>query len=262
MALLPSSSYSILPTWALPDIPTNDSGILEDFLDQEVLYQDTLLPEWRNLGLETDSFDSLGDSLSRSWSFPNINEEAKLSEKPSDSDDVFSEKALAPQSPRCEVRPEVVEQDHDYCFYSDKRTVGKKQKVAQGEKTSVLIKSLLVKTSDDKPKVDDNSTNSAPQNITRLRKYSKKQYKIHDNQYHNIRERSRREHLRIDFATLKGKIPSLHRKNKSTKKEVLDRAVEYCQELTTKLEDLQKCKRKEVQKKKTATNLLTSLLTQ
>ena len=68
--------------------------------------------------------------------------------------------------------------------------------------------------------------------------------------------------MRIDFATLKGKIPSLQGKNKSTKKEVLDRAVEYCQELTAQLEDLQKCKQKEVQKKQAATNLLKFLLTQ
>ena len=74
---------------------------------------------------------------------------------------------------------------------------------------------------------------------------SKKQLKKHSQKDHNERERFRRGHLKLELERLRDLLPSLTKSKRTAKKEILDKATNYCFTLATRLEALKKIRNQE-----------------
>jgi len=74
---------------------------------------------------------------------------------------------------------------------------------------------------------------------------SKRQQKKHSQKEHNERERYRRGHLKLQLEKLRDLLPSLVKSKRPAKKEILDRANDYCLSLATRLEALKRVRNQE-----------------
>ena len=73
----------------------------------------------------------------------------------------------------------------------------------------------------------------------------KKHQKNYSKKEHNERERCRRDHLKLEFERLREMVPSLEKSKRPPKREILDRAKNYCLTLAARLQTLKKIQNQE-----------------
>ena len=95
-------------------------------------------------------------------------------------------------------------------------------------------------------------------NKGKINKIITRTFKKADKKEHNLRERSRREQLRKELEELVTKIPSLkaRRDRKVPKKEILDVAASFCQDLVAQLKIAQNIQKQEAEKQQRLKKIL------